>query len=603
MVDNIINNPEEGEEHSYSYDYFYYDYSILSKLLDLKQVEQFLVQNNIDFKDYWKAHLYFIELSMTDLYSRIEAFINDYSISRFLKNYDDDFPAYIIENYLGKDPFISRIYAFEQIRKSLANLRLKKDFTADAITHELKGLQTALDETNTFISKEYEVKRKNPDPTPINFPILNYLTSIYGYVQHQSLPLAPFFQTLPRANILGQYVEKKLTTPKQYFQGYALFFFYLCSCFGGTLSINIKDTTCNLKDLRELHQISSVVHRENIRGNNDTATYRPLFSENDKPVKMIKHVNRVVKNYEQLEFLLGNSDVKVIDPYEFFGKPLIFSGGETKTDDLLLTILYGELARLKRGEKLEIIRFSHYIKKKMGATWYSYAFYMRPAYWLVFDGVGYDTWRLRYTLEYILKDNKDAIEYTALKVKDELLRQYYKKKDRDIRFENYEKGVDGNIKGLLTELATVVYLLKVRNASITGIRTNAVDTDIDVEAKNSLSTFMVQAKNSMPIKKSALKREIREINAHFKKLDKYRSGGDKPIKILFFIGWRYPVGAEEPEVLIQKRKLYLSAELMKKDIICASYAELDFILKYKKENNLNGIMKKVLGFDDGFVFG
>jgi hypothetical protein len=583
------------------YDYFYYDYLILSKLLDLTQIEEFLRQNESELKDHWKAYLYFIELSITDLYSHIESFINDYPINRFLTDYDGDFPPYIIENYLKPDPFVSRIYKLDSIRTSLSTIRLKKEFKSEELLEGLKPLQEALDEMSTFISKEYGVKRKRSDPAPINFPVLNYLLNIYGHIQYQNIPLAPFFRILPR-KLLGQYAAEKLTDSRKYFQGYVLFFFYLCKCFGADVSHNIKDTVNNLKDLRELHEIGSEIYEKNISSDRSSA-FTKLFKEDDKPLKRIRHVKKAITKFEQLEFMLGNSDVRLINPYEFFGKPLMFSGGETKTDDLLLTILYGELSRLKIGEKLEIIRFSHYIKNKMEDTWYSYAFYMHPGYWLIFDGVGYDTWRLKYTLEHILKTNKNEIEYTALKIKDELLRQYYKKRDRNIIFENYEKGLGGNIKGLLTEFTAVLYLLKVLNASVIEIRANTTNTDVDVVAKGKSSGFIVQAKTTMPVAKTALKKEIREINRHFKKLNKYKVEGSKPIKILFFVGWKYPEMANEPRAFITKRKLFLSTELGKNNIIVASYEDLDFVLKYKEEHNLNGIVKKVLGFEDGFVFG
>ncbi len=583
------------------YDYFYYDYSILLKFFDLKQVEEFLSHNDFKFEDNWKAYLYFVELCITDLYKHMERFIDDFPINRFLTDYDDDIPQYIVENYLKKDRFISRIYLLDSIREELAKLRTNTDVKENDLSSKLKKLHDTLNEINTFISKEYQVKRINVNPALTNTPILNYVISIYAHVRYLNIPTAPFFRTLPRGKILLQYSTTKLKDPKQYIQGYVLFFLYACECFGAKFSFNIKYTINELKDLRQLHDIGSEVYKENVETMDRLAPFEQLFKMSDKEVKMIKHVKRSVQNYEQLEFLFGNSNVKVINPKDFFGKSP-FSGSETKTDDLLLTILHGELSRLKIDEKLEIIRFSHYIKTKMEDTWYSYAFYMHPGYWLIFDGIGYDTGNLRYYLDRILKTNKTEIEYTTFKIKDELLRKYYKKKDEEILIENYEKGLQGNIKGLLAEHAAVIYLLEVRNASVTGTRTNTGNTDIDVKGENSTFNFIVQAKFSMPVAKDALTKAIKEINSHFKKISGHKVDSIAPIKILFYIGWKYPSNAGNPERLILNRKLFLLNELRKNGIIVASYEDLDFVLRQKKENNLNAIMKKALRFEDGFVF-
>ena len=595
-----MGNTESDSVSASLYDYFYYDHTIISKLLDLNDVENFLKRNDIKLEETWKAYLYTIELSLTDLFDRIESFINNYLINRFLTDYEGDFPEYTIKNYLEKDPYIKRIYLLDGIRKELMALRNNKDFERENILNLFKKLKEAIDETDIFITKEYKVKRVNSDSNAVNNSILNYIINIYGYVRYTNIPLSPFFRTLPRNKVLIDYTSKRLKNPKQYVQGYVLFFFYLCENFGASINYNIKDTVNNLNELRGLHDIGSKIYDDSVRDLGRFIIHN-IFEMTEKPIIRVKYFNNAITRPEQLEFLLGNCDVKIINPKEFFGKGF-FSGGETKTDDLLLTILHGELSRLKIGEKLEIIRFSHYIKEKMEDTWYSYAFYMNPGYWLIFDGVGYDTSRLRYQLDSLLESNKEKIEYTKLKIKDRLLREYYKERDRDIRFRNYEKGLEGNMLGLLTEFAAVVYLLKCRNANITGIRSNTSNTDVDVEAVKENQGFIVQAKKSLPVEKVALNKAIKEINEHFKKLENYKVNGNKPIKILFFIGWRYPSGEEEPEAVIQTRRLFLLKELRKNNISLAPYSDLDFILTSKKENNLNGIIKKVLGFQDGFIF-
>ncbi len=595
-----MENTESDNVSASLYDYFYYDYTIISKLLDLDYVEDFLKQNDIKLEETWKAYLYTIELSITDLFDQIESFINNYLINRFLTDYDGDFPEYTIKNYLEKDPYIKRIYLLNDIRKELMVLRNNKDFGRERILNLFKKLKEAIDEIDIFITKEYKVKKVNFESKAVNNSILNYIINIYGYVRYTDIPLSPSLRTLQTNKVLIDYTSKKLKNPKRYMQGYVLFFFYLCKSFGASINYNIKDTVNNLNELRELHSISSKIYDDSISDLRRFIIHN-IFEMTEKPIIRVKYFNNAINRPEQLEFLLGNCDVKIINPKEFFGKEF-FSGGEIKTDDLLLTILYGELSRLKIGKKLEIIRFSHYIKEKMEDTWYSYAFYMNPGYWLIFDGVGYDTSRLRYQLDNLLESNKEKIEYTKLKIKDNLLREYYKERDRDIRFRNYEKGLEGNMLGLLTEFVAVIYLLKCLNANIIGIRSNTSNTDVDIEAIKENQSFIVQAKKSLPVEKVALNKAIKKINKNFKKLENYKVNSNKPIKILFFIGWRYPSEEKEPKSVIRTRKMFLLRELLKNNISLASYSDLDVILTIKKENSLNGIIKKVLGYQDGFIF-
>lgn len=596
-----MESKKSDNESASLYDYFYYDYEIISKLLDLDSVEIFLKQNNIQLEGIWKAYLYTIELSLTDLYDHIEHFINDYKINRFLIEYDDNFPAYIVETYLKKDPYIRRIYSLDDIRKEFQILRKEQTFVREKISSIFKKLQTVLDETDIFIKGQYDVKMVIVDSASIKYPILNYIINIYGYVRYPNIPISPFFRTLSRSKVLVDYTTNRLKNSKQYIQGYVIFFFYLCKSFNANINYNIKYTVNSLNDLRDLNEISSKIYKDNITDLEPHLTYIMIFKMSEKPIRMVKYFKKAITRFEQLEFLFGNCDVKVINPRDFFGKGF-FSGGETKTDDFLLTILYGELNRLRIGEQLEIIRFSHYIKEKMEDTWYSYAFYMRAGYWLVFDGITYDTDNLKYQLDNLIKRNKSEIEYTTLQIKDQFLRSYYKKKDQEIRLKNYEKGLEGNILGLLTEFAAIVYLLRCQNATITDIRVNTNNTDVDVQGVREDVCFIVQAKKSLPVEKIALSKKIREINKHFKKLGNYKINGKVPIKILFFIGWKYPSGEDEPENIILTRWLFLSRELLKKNILLASYNDLDFTLTKKGENNLNEVIKKVLGFEDGFVF-
>ena len=75
---------------------------------------------------------------------------------------------------------------------------------------------------------------------------------------------------------------------------------------------------------------------------------------------------------------------------------------------------------------------------------------MDAGYWLLFDRITYDTGRLRYRLDSILK-TRFEVDLTKIRVKHKLLEKYCKKKDRSIYIENHEKGLKGNTIGLLAE--------------------------------------------------------------------------------------------------------------------------------------------------------
>ena len=86
--------------------------------------------------------------------------------------------------------------------------------------------------------------------------------------------------------------------------------------------------------------------------------------------------------------------------------------------------------------------------------------------------------------------------------------------------------------------------------------------------------FIVQVKKSLPLVKNDLKREIRLIVRHFKKLKSYKVDGVKPRKVLFFVGWKYGGKGFEEEMerfgsdyaFKENRRLFLSNELRKRNI-------------------------------------
>ena len=519
------------------YDYFYWDYAILEKVLSVRA--EALGGRN---RKLAQGYSYFVELGITKVAQNIEG--EGVNVQSFeLINWGRfDLSNPEIKELEKADPSYKWVADLNSIRRELST---KRRMLADADTQQARdamkrtfdNLEAFMNEINAKLVKYFKAERDAAtDEAAEKLVLLNWFINTYVYN-----PPRAFFSTMTDS------IARSFIPQQQYLYGYKF-----CLKTVASWLTDEKDNKVIDDELEKLNRLDGmhdfgVVMDKRFGENIEIKRIYKITEPKRLSEPLIKN-NEITATY-QLNVLFRGREIKEIAVMEE-----VMRSDRDAVQRLFIDALVGGLANGQ--EEVELLQFEETVPDKNGKDWdkyYTYALYLPmhgmisdASSWLVFprlDGESsWEPWDEINRHVQRMVDDGESITFRKYKIDSKLLRNYIDDKDWASMRKMYTESRLNSGLGLLGEFLAYFYLWHRYKARLIEFHKEGNNTDVDVVAEDDANRYIVQAKNSIVVKRNQLADYAERISKQFDKVEKiYEVQGKNTRKLLFVVdvNWKF----------------------------------------------------------------
>lgn len=519
------------------YDYFYWDYAILEKALSVRAE----ALGGRDRK-LAQGYSYFVELGITKVAQNIEG--EGVNVQSFeLINWGRfDLSNPEIKELEKADPSYKWVADLNSIRRELST---KRRMLADADTQQARdamkrtfdNLEAFMNEINAKLVKYFKAERDAAtDEAAEKLVLLNWFINTYVYN-----PPRAFFSTMTDS------IARSFIPQQQYLYGYKF-----CLKTVASWLTDEKDNKVIDDELEKLNRLDGmhdfgVVMDKRFGENIEIKRIYKITEPKRLSEPLIKN-NEITATY-QLNVLFRGREIKEIAVMEE-----VMRSDRDAVQRLFIDALAGGLANGQ--EEVELLQFEETVPDKNGKDWdkyYTYALYLPmhgmisdASSWLVFprlDGESsWEPWDEINRHVQRMVDDGESITFRKYKIDSKLLRNYIDDKDWASMRKMYTESRLNSGLGLLGEFLAYFYLWHRYKARLIEFHKEGNNTDVDVVAEDDANRYIVQAKNSIVVKRNQLADYAERISKQFDKVEKiYEVQGKNTRKLLFVVdvNWKF----------------------------------------------------------------
>jgi hypothetical protein len=523
-----------------SYDFFYYDSMVFEKALSIRKKILENANSNLIY-----GYIYLLELLISAIAQHVEDMPNNMQKFEIIHWGRFDLGSREMQEIAKNDDYFRLVLVLNRRRRNLSNLLhallgsnspdIRKDLEVS-----LEALDVLIKEINSKVVEFYNPKRlEGVDDTNEKLMILNWFLNTVLYEGPR-----PFFSTMTDS------IAFSYRPLPQYIDGFKFclkeIFIWLTS---NKSDEKIENNLKEFQTWKDSHSFWVTMVDTFTRGVELKRLFEIKIPEEQS--KNLIDVKKITDKY-QLNVLFRGRGIKAITVFEN-----ILESDNDVLERLFTDALQGNL--LLNEPKAEIIEFKELKNYKEGWGWeyhYTYALYVPmhgfigdASSWLIFPSLTVETDQeddyFRTNLQNIVKEYEDKIRFSEYEIKTGLIESYIAEKDRaTIRKLWVERRLDSS-RGLLAEFLAYFYFWDRHDAKLIEFHKEEAGTEIDVVCEDDAARYIVQAKNSVSIRKDKLLKEIEKITKQFVKVEKKYTVPNKPtIKVLFVVDWAWD--AEDP---------------------------------------------------------
>ncbi len=519
------------------YDYFYWDYAILKKALSVRAEALGGEDGKLA-----QGYCYFVELGITRLAQRIEgegANVQSFELINWGR-FDLSNPE--IKELEKADPSYKWVADLNGIRRELSTQRraladADTQQARDAMDGTLAKLEAFIGEINAKLVEYYKAERDaTTDEAAEKLAVLNWFINTYVYE-----PPRAFFSTMTNS------IAKSFIPLPQYLYGYKFCLKTVASWLTSDEdNKTIDDELGKLNSLDGMHDFGIAMNKRFGEHIEIKRIYR-ITEPKGLSEPLIKN-NEITATY-QLNVLFRGREIKAITVMEG-----IMRSDRDAVQRLFIDALAGGL--VNGQEEVELLQFEEIVPDKNGKDWdkyYTYALYLPmhgmigdASSWLVFprlDGESsWEPWDDINRHVQSMVDNGESIAFRKYKIDSKLLKSYIDDKDLASIRKIYTESRLNSGAGLLGEFLAYFYLWHRYKARLVEFHREGSNTDVDVVAEDDANRYIVQAKNSIVVKRKQIAAYAEEIAKQFAKIEKtYEMQGKHTRKLLFVVdvSWKF----------------------------------------------------------------
>ncbi len=523
-----------------SYDFFYYDSKVFEKALSIRKKVLENANSNLIY-----GYIYLLELLISAIAQHVEDLPNNMQKFEIIHWGRFDLGSREMQEIAKNDEYFRLVLVLNRRRRNLSNL-LHALLGADnpdirkGLEVSLEALDVLIKEINSKVIEFYNPKRIGEvDEVNERLMILNWFLNTVLYEGPR-----PFFSTMTDS------IAFSYRPLPQYLDGFKfcledILIWLTSSKSNETIESNLKE----FQTWKDSHSFWVTMVDAFTRGIELKRLFEITIPEEQS--KNLIDVKKITDKH-QLNVLFRGRGIKAITVFEN-----ILESDNDVLERLFTDALQGNL--LLNEPKAEIIEFKELKNYKEGWGWeyhYTYALYVPmhgfigdASSWLIFPSLTVETDQeddyFRTNLQDIVKDHEDEIQFSEYEIKTGLIESYIAEKDRaTIRKLWVERRLDSS-RGLLAEFLAYFYLWDGYGAKLIEFHKEVDRTEIDVVGEDDTSRYIIQAKNSLTLRKEKLVKEIEQITKQFAIVEKKYTVSDKSTrKILFVVDWAWD--AEDP---------------------------------------------------------
>ena len=519
------------------YDYFYWDYAILEKALSVRAE----ALGGRDRK-LAQGYSYFVELGITKVAQNIEG--EGVNVQSFeLINWGRfDLSNPEIKELEKADPSYKWVADLNSIRRELST---KRRMLADADTQQARdamkrtfdNLEAFMNEINAKLVKYFKAERDAAtDKTAEKLVLLNWFINTYVYN-----PPRAFFSTMTDS------IARSFIPQQQYLYGYKFCLKTVASWLTDEKDNKVIDDELEkLNRLDGMHDFGVIMDKRFGKNIKIKRIYK--ITEPKRLSEPLIKNNEITATY-QLNVLFRGREIKEIAVMEE-----VMRSDRDAVQRLFIDALAGGLANGQ--EEVELLQFEETVPDKNGKDWdkyYTYALYLPmhgmisdASSWLVFPRLdGESSWEPWDEINRHVQrrvDDGESITFRKYKIDSKLLRNYIDDKDWASMRKMYTESRLNSGLGLLGEFLAYFYLWHRYKARLIEFHKEGNNTDVDVVAEDDANRYIVQAKNSIVVKRNQLADYAERISKQFDKVEKIYEVQDKNTRKLLFVvdvNWKF----------------------------------------------------------------